>query len=419
MILNYVWIGFFLVAFVFALIRSTLPFLEIYDPFIWETIVKKLFESAQLGFEISIGLTGILALWMGIMKVGEEGGAVRLLAKGLQPLMLKIFPEIPKGHPAHGSMVMNFAANMLGLDNAATPLGLKAMQQLQHTNKNKKVASDSMIMFLVLNTSGLTLIPVTIMTYRAQAGAESPSDIFLPILISTFIASFIGLIIVSIKQRINLWDKTILKYLGTAVVLLVTLITLLYHNPAKIDSFSRIFGNATILSIIIFFIVLALIKKINVYETFVKGAKDGFKVAIGIVPYLIAVLVAISVFRASGFMDLLISGLRNLFALFLDDVRFVDALPVAIMRPLSGGGARGLMMDIINNNDPNTNLGVDSFAGKLASIFQGTTETTFYVLAVYFGSVKIKNSRYAVGVGLLADLAGALAAIFVAYMFFS
>lgn len=412
MVLNYVWIAFFVIAFLFAMARTVFPFWEMYNPFIWEEIVKKLFESAELGFTISIGLTGVLALWMGIMKIGENGGAVNLLAKGLQPLMIRLFPEVPKGHHAHGSMVMNFAANMLGLDNAATPLGLKAMQELQEVNPKKDTASNAMIMFLVLNTSGLTLIPVTIMTYRAQAGAASPSDIFLPILLSTFISSLMGLIVVSIKQKINLFEKTILAYLGSAIALVGMLIWWLQANPDKIESFSRVFGNVIIVTIIIFFIVLAAIKKVNVYESFIEGAKDGFKVAISIIPYLIAMLVAIGVFRACGVMDLLMDGMKAFFGLFSDDVRFVDALPTAIMRPLSGGGARGLMLETMSN------FGADSFAGRLSSIFQGTTETTFYVLAVYFGSVKIKNSRYAVGAGLLADLAGAIAAIFMAYLFF-
>ena len=414
MVLNYVWIAFFVIAFLFALARTVFPFWEMYNPFIWEDIIKKLFDSAELGFEISIGLTGVLALWMGIMKIGEKGGAVSLLAKALQPLMIRLFPEVPKGHPAHGSMVMNFAANMLGLDNAATPLGLKAMQELQEVNPKKDTASNAMIMFLVLNTSGLTLIPVTIMTYRAQTGALSPSDIFLPILLSTFISSLMGLIVVSIKQKINVFEKTILAYVGSVVLLVGCLIGWLQANPEKIEAFSKIFGNAVILTVIVFFIVLAAIKKVNVYESFVEGAKDGFKVAISIIPYLIAMLAAISVFRACGFMDLLQDGIRSFFSLFLEDVRFVDALPVAIMRPLSGGGARGLMIEIFNNPE----FGVDSFAGRLSSVFQGTTETTFYVLAVYFGSVKIKNSRYAVGAGLMADLAGAVAAIFMAYLFF-
>ena len=412
MVLNYVWIAFFVIAFVFALARTIFPFWEMYNPFIWEEIVKKLFSSAELGFEISIGLTGVLALWMGIMKIGENGGAVNLLAKAIQPLMVRLFPEVPKGHPAHGSMVMNFAANMLGLDNAATPLGLKAMQELQEVNPEKEKASNAMIMFLVLNTSGLTLIPVTIMTYRAQAGAASPSDIFLPILLSTFCSSLMGLFVVSIKQKINLFEKTVLAYLGSAIAMVGALIWWLQSNPDKIESFSKIFGNVIIVTVIVFFIVLAAIKKVNVYESFIEGAKEGFKVAISIIPYLIAMLVAIGVFRACGFMDLMMDALRAFFNLFSDDVRFVDALPTAIMRPLSGGGARGLMLETMEN------FGSDSFAGRLSSVFQGTTETTFYVLAVYFGSVKIKNSRYAVGAGLLADLAGAISAIFFAYLFF-
>ncbi|MDD2635955.1 MAG: nucleoside recognition domain-containing protein [Bacteroidales bacterium] len=408
MVLNYIWVGFFVVAFIVALVK--LIFFG--DVSVFPEIMNSTFDNAKLGFELSLGLTGVMTLWLGIMKIGEKGGAISYLSRGISPLFNKLFPGIPKNHPVHGSMVMNIAANMLGLDNAATPLGLKAMTELQELNSNKSTASNSMIMFLVLNTSGLTLIPISVMVYRAQLGAADPSDIFLPILLSTFFSTLIGIIAVSIFQKINLWCKEVLFYLGGVTLLISGIIygfTLL--SSEKLSLVSSLTANIILFGIIIVFILLAVKRKINVYDSFIEGAKEGFKVAIKIIPYLVAVLVAIGVFRASGAMDAMIEGLRWLFSSF-GSTEFVDALPVAFMKPLSGGGARGLMVDAMNN------YGVDSFVGRLACTFQGATDTTFYIIAVYFGSVKIKNTRYAVTAGLLADFAGIIAAIFIAYLFF-
>lgn len=371
------------------------------------------FDNAKLGFELSLGLTGIMTLWLGIMKVGEKGGAMNYLARIISPLFNKLFPDIPKNHPVHGSIVMNLAANMLGLDNAATPLGLKAMSELQELNTKKDTASNPMIMFLVLNASGLTIIPISIMVYRAQLLAADASDIFLPILISTFASTLMGIITVSLFQKINLFCKEILLYLGSITLLLTGLIygcTLL--SASKLGTVSSVTSNLIIFSVIIIFILLAWRKKVNIYNAFIEGAKGGFKVAIKIVPFLIAILVAVGVFRASGAMDYLIAGMKWLFGLTGLDTQWVDAFPVALMKPLSGSGARGLMVDTMKS------FGVDSFVGRLACTFQGAADTTFYILAVYFGSVGIKNSRYAVTAGLLADLAGVITAIFVAYLFF-
>ena len=371
------------------------------------------FANAKLGFELSLGLTGVMTLWLGIMKIGEKGGAINYLSRGISPLFNKLFPDIPKNHPVHGSMVMNIAANMLGLDNAATPLGLKAMKELQELNPEKKKASNPMIMFLVLNTSGLTIIPISILVYRAQLGAANPADIFLPILLSTFFSTLFGIVAVSIYQKINLFQKEILLYLGGLTLLISGVIygfTLLAASDLNIVS--NVVSSLILFTIIITFILLALRKKINVYDSFIEGAKEGFKVAIKIIPYLIAVLVAIGVFRASGAMDALVDGIIWLFNLLKINTDFIEALPVALMKPLSGSGARGLMVDTMNT------YGVDSFVGRLACTFQGATDTTFYIIAVYFGSVGIKNTRYAVTAGLLADLAGIIAAIFIAYLFF-
>ncbi|MDB4088186.1 hypothetical protein N9544_01035 [Flavobacteriales bacterium] len=422
MALNIIWIGFFLVAFVIGMIK--LVFFQ--DLEVFKTIVDALFFRAKLGFEISIGLTGILALWMGIMKVGENGGAVKLLSRAVSPLFTKLFPEIPKNHPAIGSMMMNFSANMLGLDNAATPLGLKAMDQLQDINPEKERASNAQIMFLVLNTSGLTIIPVTIMALRASNGSVDPTIVFLPILITTFVSSIIGLIVTSIFQKINLFQKTILAYLGIAIGALAIFIWYLTGlEKDQLAIVSGLISNLMIFGIIVFFIILALVKKVNVYESFIDGAKEGFGVAIKIIPYLIAMLCAIGVFTASGAMDFLMEGLRYLFAFFVEDTRFVDGVPTAIMKPLSGGGARGLMLEswqiaeqnLIAQGIDNVK-GADTFVGRLTSVLQGSTETTFYVLAVYFGSVGIKKIRYAAVVGLIADLAGIIAAILITYYFF-
>ncbi|MDD3860679.1 MAG: nucleoside recognition domain-containing protein [Bacteroidales bacterium] len=409
MVLNYIWIAFFVIAFVVALIK--LIFFG--DVSVFPAIMNSTFDNAKLGFELSLGLTGIMTLWLGIMKVGEKGGAINYLSRAISPLFNKLFPDIPKNHPVHGSMVMNIAANMLGLDNAATPLGLKAMTELQELNTKKDTASNPMIMFLVLNTSGLTLIPISIMVFRAQLLAADPSDIFIPILLSTFVSTLIGIITVSIFQKINLLQKEILLYLGGITLFLTGIIygfTLLSASSLNIVSTTA--ANVILFSIIIVFILIALRKKINVYDSFIEGAKAGFKVAIKIIPFLIAILVSVGVFRASGALDALIDGMKWLFALTGMDTRWVEAFPVALMKPLSGSGARGLMLDTMNT------YGADSFVGRLACTFQGATDTTFYIIAVYFGSIGIKNTRYAVTAGLLADLAGLIAAIFIAYLFF-
>lgn len=409
MLLNRLWIGLFFIAMIMGLFKL----LFFGDQFIFKEIVDALFSSAKLAFEIALYLTGALCLWMGIMQIGEKGGAVQLLTKAFAPLFLKIFPDVPKNHPAQGSMMMNFSANMLGLDNAATPLGLKAMNQLQEINPDKERASNAQIMFLVLNTSGLTIIPVSILAYRTGAGSVSPSEVFLPILFATFFASLVGLIAVSIKQKINLLNKIVLAYLGSVTFFIVGLLILLTYNPDYITPVSNIGGNVLLFSVIILFIYLGIRKRVNVYECFIDGAKGGFDIAIKIVPYLVAILVAVAVFRASGAMVLLFEGLKQgLLYAGITTIEFVDALPTAFMKPFSGSAARGMMLDAFDAH------GVDSFVGKLAATFQGSTETTFYVIAVYFGSVGIKKTRYAAGVGLLADIAGIIAAIIIAYIFY-
>jgi len=409
MALNYIWIFFFLSAFIIAFIR--LIFFG--DTEIFPAIMNSTFDNAKMGFELSLGLTGVMTLWLGLMKVGEKGGVVSLLSRAVGPFFEKLFPEIPKNHPVNGSIMMNLAANMLGLDNAATPMGLKAMEQLQELNPKKDTASNAMIMFLVLNTSGLTLIPISIMVYRAQLGAANPSDIFLPILLSTFFSTLVGIIAVSIYQKINLFNKTILIYLGGFSALVAGIIYLFVRLPqSEVSVYSTVIANVILFSIITLFLLLALKKKINVYDTFIEGAKEGFQIAIKIIPFLVAILVAIGVFRASGAMNYLVDGLGLFFNYLGLNTDFVAALPTAIMKPLSGGGARGVMIETM------TTYGVDSFAGRLAATFQGATDTTFYILAVYFGSVSIKNTRYAVTAGLIADFAGIVAAIFIAYLFF-
>ncbi len=411
MALNYIWIGFFIIAFVVGLFK--LIFLGDVDVF--TQMMDAVFNRAKLGFELSIGLTGALALWMGILKIGEKGGLIKIISRLLSPLFTKLFPELPKDHPAIGSMILNLSANMLGLDNSATPIGLKAMKELQTANPNKDTASDAQIMFLVLNTSGMTLIPVSILALRASAGSTNPTDIFIPILIATFISTMVGLIVTSIIQKINLFQSTILLYLGGATAFIVGLIFYLGTlTPEQMQLFSRLLTSVLLLSIIVTFITVAVFKKINVYDAFIEGAKEGFNVAVMIIPYLIAMLVAVGVFTASGAMEYLIEALRSFFGFMGADTRFVDGLPTAFMKPLSGGGARGLMVESWGSSFES----VDSFVGKLTSILQGSTETTFYVLAVYFGSVKIKNVRYAATVGLIADFAGIVAAILVAYFFF-
>jgi len=409
MVLNYLWIAFFIIAFIIGLIK--LIFFG--DVEIFPELVASTFDNAKLGFEISLWLTGVMTLWLGIMKVGENGGVIRVLARVVGPLFNKLFPDIPKDHPASGSILMNLAANMLGLDNAATPLGLKAMTQLQELNPKKDTASNSMIMFLVLNTSGLTLIPISIMVYRSQMGAADPSDIFLPILLATFFSTMAGIISVSLYQKLNLLNKTVLAYLGGFSLLVATIIWYFSIIPQEqINVISSVASNIILFTIIVSFVGLAAYRKVNVYESFIDGAKDGFKIAIKIIPYLVAILVAVGVFRTSGAMGFLVDGIGWVFSSHGVNTDFVPALPTAFMKPLSGGGARGMMVDAMNT------YGVDSFVGRLASTFQGSTDTTFYVLAVYFGSVGIKKTRYAVTCGLIADFAGIVAAIFIAYLFF-
>ncbi|WP_321425270.1 nucleoside recognition domain-containing protein [uncultured Bacteroides sp.] len=409
MVLNYIWIAFFVIAFVVALIR--LIFLG--DTQVFTEIMNSTFSSSKTAFDISLGLTGILSLWLGIMKIGEKGGLIATLSRWLSPVFCKLFPDIPKGHPVMGAIFMNISANMLGLDNAATPLGLKAMKELQELNKDKKTASNPMIMFLVLNTSGLTLIPISIMVYRAQLGAAQPTDIFIPIMIATFCAAIAGVISVSLFQRINLFNKTILAFIG-AISTFIGGVIYLFSAMSKeeISTYSTLFANIFLFSVILTFLTSGIRKKINVYETFVEGAKEGFSTAVRIIPYLVAILVGVAVFRASGAMDLIIQGIEYLFKLSGLDTSFVGGLPVALMKPLSGSGARGLMVDAMKT------YGADSFVGRLSCIFQGSTDTTFYILAVYFGSVGIRKTRHAVACGLIADLAGVIAAISVCYFFF-
>jgi spore maturation protein SpmA len=409
MVLNYIWIAFFVIAFVVALIR--LIFMG--DTQVFSEIMNSTFSSSKTAFEISLGLTGILSLWLGIMKIGENGGLIAALSRWLSPVLSKLFPEIPKGHPVMGAIFMNISANMLGLDNAATPLGLKAMKELQELNKDKKVASNPMIMFLVINTSGLTLIPISIMVYRAQLGAAQPTDIFVPIMISTFCAAIAGIIATSLFQKINLFNKAIFIFAGIISVLIGGVICLFsVLSKEEIGTYSTLFANVFLFSIILCFIASGIRKKINVYETFVEGAKEGFSTAVRIIPYLVAILVGVAVFRASGTMDLIIKGIEYLVKISGLDSSFVGGLPTALMKPLSGSGARGLMVDAMKT------YGADSFVGRLSCIFQGSTDTTFYILAVYFGSVGIKKTRHAVACGLIADLAGVITAISVCYLFF-
>lgn len=409
MVLNYIWIAFFMLAFVVALVK--LIFFG--DTQVFSEIMNATFSSSETAFKISIGLTGVLSLWLGIMKVGENGGLIATLSRWLSPIFCKLFPDIPKGHPAAGSIFMNLSANMLGLDNAATPMGLKAMEELQELNKGKDTASNPMIMFLVLNTSGLTLIPISIMVYRAQLGAVQPTDIFIPIMLSTFFSTMAGILVVSLYQKINLFNKTIFLFLGAISTFIGLIIYFFSTLPREdIDLYSTLFANIFLFSVIICFITVGVRKKINVYDSFVDGAKEGFNTAIRIIPYLVAILVAIGVFRASGAMQFIIDGIGYLVALCGVNTDFVDALPTALMKPLSGSGARGLMVDAM------TTHGADSFVGRLSCVFQGATDTTFYILAVYFGSVGIKNTRYAVTCGLIADLVGVIAAIFICYLFF-
>lgn len=409
MALNYLFIFFFLIAFIIGLAR--LIFLG--DTEVFPAMMDATFSMAKTGFELSLGLTGVLTLWMGIMKIGEKGGIVNVFSRIIGPFFNKLFPELGRKHPAYAPIMMNIAANMLNLDNAATPMGLQAMKEMEKTNPKKGTASNAQIMFLVLNTSGLTLIPISIMVYRAQMGAANPADIFLPILLATYFSTLAGLISVALYQKINLLNKTVLAYLGGLTAIIVGVIW--YFSSLDKDSISevsRLSSNIILFSVIIAFILMGIRKKVNVYEAFIEGAKDGFKVAIKIIPFLVAILVAIGVFRASGAMDWLVAGISWMLEFMGVNTDFVEALPTALMKPLSGSGARGMMVDAMNTH------GADSFVGKVASTVQGATDTTFYILAVYFGAVGIKNTRYAVVCGLIADFAGIIAAILMAYLFF-
>lgn len=409
MVLNYIWIAFFLVAFVIALVR--LIFMG--DTEVFPAIMNSTFDTSKTAFEISLGLTGVLSLWLGIMKIGEKGGVVNVVARVLSPVFTRLFPDIPKGHPVTGSIFMNVAANMLGLDNAATPLGLKAMEQLQELNPKKDTATNPMIMFLVLNTSGLTLIPVSIMVYRAQMGAAQPTDIFVPILLATFFSTLAGIIVTSLYQRINLINRTMLLTLGGMCAVVAAIIWgFSQMDKSQMNVVSTSVANILLMTIIVVFILAGMRHRVNVYDAFIEGAKDGFTTAVRIIPYLVAILVGIGVFRASGAMDMLIDGIKWIVSTLGGNTDFVGALPTALMKPLSGSGARGMMVDAM------TTYGADSFVGRLSCIFQGSTDTTFYILAVYFGSVGVRYTRHAVACGLLADLAGVVASIAICYMFF-
>ena len=409
MVLNYIWVAFFIIAFVIAVVK--LVFMGDYNVF--PAMMDSTFASSKTAFEISLGLTGVLSLWLGIMKIGEKGGIIDVFARLLSPIFTKLFPDIPKGHPVTGSIFMNISANMLGLDNAATPLGLKAMEQLQELNRKKDTASNPMIMFLVLNTSGLTLIPISILVYRAQMGAAQPTDVFVPILLATFFSTLAGIVVTSLYQRINLINKTMLLTLGGLSLAVAAIIWgFSQMDKDRMNLVSTSVANIMLMTIIIGFIVAGLRKKVNVYDAFIEGAKEGFQTAVRIIPYLIAILVGIGVFRASGAMDMIVDGVRWTVETCGANSDFVGALPTALMKPLSGSGARGMMVDAM------TTYGADSFIGRLSCIFQGSTDTTFYILAVYFGSVGIRYTRHAVTCGLLADLAGIIAAIFICYLFF-
>ncbi|HIC52436.1 MAG TPA: hypothetical protein EYM78_09365 [Gemmatimonadetes bacterium] len=409
MVLNVIWIGFFLIAFVVAGVK--LVFFQ--DTEVFTAMVASTFDMAEVAFEISLGLTGVLTLWLGLMRVGEKGGVIAVLAKVVRPFFHRIFPEIPRDHPVHGSIIMNFAANMLGLDNAATPLGLKAMQELQELNPEKDTASNAQIMFLVLNTSGLTLIPISVMVYRAQMGAANPSDIFLPILLTTFFSTMAGLISVAVVQRINLFDRVVMAYLGGLTAMIAAIIHYFSRLPSEeVELVSTVVANVLLFGIISLFIFMAAVRRVNVYEAFIEGAKEGFPVVIKIIPYLVAILVAIGVFRASGAMDLMVAGIGSVFMFMGLNTDFIEALPTALMKPLSGSGARGMMVDAMQTH------GADSFIGRLTSTFQGSTDTTFYIIALYFGSVSVRKTRHAVACGLIADGTAIVAGIFIGYLFF-
>jgi len=407
--LNILWVGFFLVAFLIALFKL----LVLGDAEIFSLLMKALFDSSKSAFEIALGLTGVMTLWLGVMKIGERAGMLDLLTRGLAPLFKRLFPDVPAHHPALGAMTMNMAANMLGLDNAATPLGIKAMKELQTLNPTPDTASDAQILFLVINTASVTLLPVTIFTFRAQLGAADPTDVFVPLLITTYIGTLVGLFATGFYQRLNLWNRVTMAYLGGATALIAALVA--YFNSLDAASMTRqsaIVSNVLLLGLIVSFLVASIVRRINAYEAFIEGAKEGFQTAVTIIPYLVAMLVAIGVFRASGALEAVMQGLRSSVLAFGFDARWVDGLPTALMKPFSGSGARAMMIDTMQTH------GADSFAGRLASIVQGSTETTFYVLAVYFGAVGVKRVRHAVACGLIADVAGILAAIGMAYLFF-
>jgi len=407
--LNALWVGFILIAFLIALFKL----LVLGDADVFAALVKALFDSSKTAFEIALGLTGVMALWLGVMKIGERAGMLDLLTRGLAPLFRRLFPEVPANHPALGAMTMNMGANMLGLDNAATPLGIKAMQELQTLNPSKDTASDAQVLFLVINTASVTLLPVTIFTYRAQLGAADPTDVFVPLLITTYIGTLVGLFVTGFFQRLHLWNRVTLAYLGGATALVGGLVTYFSSlGAAEMTRQSTILSNLLLFGIVVAFLLLAARRRINAYEAFVEGAKEGFNTAVTIIPYLVAMLVAIGVFRASGALDLASGAIRGAVAGLGFDARWVDGLPTALMKPFSGSGARAMMIDTMQTH------GADSFAGRLASIVQGSTETTFYVLAVYFGAVGIKRVRHAVACGLIADVAGIVAAIAMAYLFF-
>lgn len=409
MVLNYIWVAFFLVAFVVAMGRLLIGG----DTEVFTTIINSSFDTAKSAFEISLGLTGILSLWLGIMKIGERGGVIQAFARWAAPVFSKLFPEIPKDHPVTGSIFMNLSANLLGLDNAATPMGLKAMQQLQELNPDKEKASNSMVMFLCINASGLTLIPISIMMYRAQLGAANPSDVFLPIMLTTFSSTLVAILAVCLRQGIRLWQRNLLLFFGGMGLLIGGLITLFHSLPQEqVSLYSTVFANTLLFTILCGFIWSGVRKRINVYDAFIEGAKEGFQTAITIIPYLVAILVAIGVFRASGAMDFLIEGVRMGISAIGLNTDFVEALPTMLMKPLSGSGSRGMMLDAM------TTYGADSFVGRLASIVQGSCDTTFYVVALYYGSIGVRNTRYTVQCALLADLAGAIVAIAMAYLFF-
>lgn len=411
MVLNYIWVGFFLIGFLVAVFREWLYFGNVE---VFQKMVQSTFEMAELSvMGIALPLAGIMTLWLGFMNIGEKAGAVRFMGRIVGGFFSKLFPEIPKNHPANGQLLMNFSANMLGLDNAATPMGLKAMQSMQELNPKKDTASNAQIMFLALNTSGLTILPVSILALRATAGAENPTDIFVPLLIATAVSTLTAILFVSFKQKINLWNKTIISWLGgIAAAIILIVVGFMQLDGERMEVVSNVVSNLMLLIVIVGFMAAALYKKVNVYDAFIEGAKEGFSTTLKIIPFMVGMLVAIGVFRASGAMDLLMDGLRYLFSFFGSDTRFVDALPTALMKPLSGSGAKAMMVESMRT------FGADSFAGRLSCLFQGAADTTFYIVALYFGLVGIKKTRYAVTAGLVADFAGVVAAIFVAYLFF-